>query len=158
MTSTLGTASARSIAASTSHWVQRLRLATMPEPADRWDDPGVGSRVLVVDDDAGFRRAVRDLLVADGFDVVAEAGSAEEAVEVARLTNPEVVLLDVRLPGVDGITAAERLSRLSPRPDVVLVSTRAASTYGPRLRGAPVRGFVAKGDLSGAELRRLLAT
>lgn len=116
----------------------------------------MGARVLVVDDHPGFRAAARALLVADGFDVVAEAGTAAGALEAVRLHRPDLVLLDIRLPDVDGIDLAEELSRLSPRPQVVLVSTRAASVYGPRLREAPVRGFLPKAELSGAELRRLV--
>ena len=116
----------------------------------------MGARVLVVDDHPGFRAAVRALLVADGFEVVAEAGNAVGALEAARALRPDVVLLDIRLPDIDGIDVAEQLSHLSPRPKVVLVSTRAASMYGPRLRDAPVQGFLPKAELSGAKLRRLL--
>lgn len=116
----------------------------------------MGARVLVVDDHPGFRAAVRALLVAEGFEVVAEAETAVGALDEARLHRPDVVLLDIRLPDIDGIDLAEQLSHLSPRPQVVLVSTRAASVYGPRLRDAPVRGFLPKAELSGSELRRLL--
>ncbi len=70
---------------------------------------------------------------------------------------PDLVLLDIQLPGADGFATAELLSRLSPAPAVVLTSSRPASAYGPRLAQAPVRGFVAKSDLSGAALTGFLA-
>lgn len=117
----------------------------------------MGTRVLVVDDHPGFRYAVRALLQAAGFDVVAEAGAADEAVSAAAREHPDLVLLDVRLPGRDGIEVAAELARLSPAPAVVLTSSRPARVYGERLRSAPVAGFVGKGDLDGPTLHRLLA-
>jgi DNA-binding NarL/FixJ family response regulator len=113
--------------------------------------------VLVVDDHAGFRSAVRALLESDGFAVVGQAATGAEALEACSRLHPEVVLLDIRLPDTDGLAVAERLSRLLDPPDVVLVSSREASVYGDRLRSAPARGFLVKGDLSGAALRELLA-
>lgn len=117
----------------------------------------MGSRVLVVDDHAGFRAAARALLEAAGFEVVGEAACGEEAVRATRHSQPDVVLLDVRLPGRDGIEVADDLARLRPRPAVVLVSSRPAGVYGDRLRRAPVTGFLGKSELGGAALRRLLA-
>lgn len=116
----------------------------------------MGTRVLVVDDHPGFRYAARALLQASGFDVVAEAGTADEAVVAAAREEPDLVLLDVRLPGRDGIAVAADLAALDPAPTVVLTSSRPASVYGDRLRAAPVAGFVAKGDLDGAALRAVL--
>ena len=116
----------------------------------------MGSRVLVVDDHAGFRTAARALLEAAGFDVVGEAGTADEALTATVLARPDLVLLDVRLPGRDGIDVAAELARLDRPPAVVLISSRPAAVYGDRLRRAPVRGFLAKADLDGAALRRLL--
>jgi DNA-binding NarL/FixJ family response regulator len=113
--------------------------------------------VLLVDDHEAFRSAARALLEADGFDVVGDAGTGAEAVSLARTLRPDVVLLDVRLPDVDGIAVADDLAALSPRPVVVLVSSRAAAVYGERLRAAPVHGFVAKSQLSGERLREVLA-
>ena len=116
----------------------------------------MGTRVLVVDDHAEFRTATRALLEAEGFDVVGEAGTADEALERARAVAPDVVLLDVRLPGRDGITVAAELQQLHPPPQVVLVSSRSAAAYGARLRDAPVRGFLTKADLDGDRLRGLV--
>ncbi|WUD70799.1 response regulator transcription factor [Streptomyces sp. NBC_00510] len=99
--------------------------------------------VLVVDDHAGFRAAVRGLLEAEDFEVVGEAADATEAVARTQLLKPYLVLLDIRLPGEDGITVAARLAELADPPLVVLVSSRDAAAYGPRLRDAKALGFPA---------------
>lgn len=112
--------------------------------------------VLVVDDHADFLSAARALLEAEGFEVVGEAATGAEALEANERLRPEVVLLDIRLPGLDGIAVAERLAALDHPPAVVLVSSRDASTYGARLRASPARGFLVKGEISGDALRRLL--
>lgn len=112
--------------------------------------------VLVVDDHAGFRTSARALLEADGFDVIGDAASGAEAVAEAERLRPRVVLLDVRLPDTDGIAVAALLAELDDPPQVVLVSSRDAAVYGPRLQQAPASGFLAKSELTGPALRRLL--
>ena len=114
--------------------------------------------VLIVDDHADFLSAARALLQAEGFEVVGEASSGLEALGVDDRLRPEVVLLDVRLPDLDGIAVAERLASLDESPAVVLVSSRDASAYGARLRAVPACGFLAKSELSGDALRQLLDT
>jgi DNA-binding NarL/FixJ family response regulator len=117
---------------------------------------GVSRTVLIVDDHATFRRAVRELLERGGFDVVGEASDGEEAlVEVERLV-PDIVLLDVQLPGLDGFAVAETLARGRRPPAVVLISSRDAVTYGERVTRAPVVAFLPKRELSGARLASLL--
>lgn len=120
------------------------------------DDGAVRRTVLVVDDHAEFRLSARALLEADGFDVIGEAGTGADAVQAVTRLSPDVVLLDIRLPDLDGIAVAELVAHLPDAPDVVLISSRDGSVYGIRLVRAPVRGFLAKSDLSGAALRRLL--
>ena len=66
--------------------------------------------ILIVDDHAGFRAGARALLEADGFDVLGEAADGESAVKQVRRLRPQVVLLDVQLPGLDGFAVAERLA------------------------------------------------
>jgi DNA-binding NarL/FixJ family response regulator len=112
--------------------------------------------VLIVDDHEDFRRSATALLGAEGFDVVgtvADGGAVIEAVERLR---PEVVLLDIQLPDVDGVTVAGLLAGTDDPPHVVLISSRDAASYGPRIVGAPVRGFLAKRELSGASLAALV--
>jgi DNA-binding NarL/FixJ family response regulator len=116
----------------------------------------VRPKVLIVDDHADFRASARALLEAEGFDVVGEAADGEQAVgEVERL-RPDVVLLDIQLPGADGFTVADRLASAGSVAAVVLISSREAAAYGPRAEAAAARGFIAKRDLSGEALAALL--
>jgi DNA-binding NarL/FixJ family response regulator len=112
--------------------------------------------VLIVDDHASFRGSARALLEAQGFAVVGEAGSGTEALERARELRPDVVLLDVQLPDVDGFEVAAELAKEEHPPAVILTSTRDGSDYGARVGSSPARGFVPKAELSGAALAALL--
>ena len=112
--------------------------------------------VLVVDDHPSFRAAARSLLEADGFTVVGEACDGDEALAQTAALRPDVVLLDVQLPGTDGFEVARRLAAMDLPPVVLLISSRTAAAYGDRIVRAPVRGFLDKQALSGAALTRLL--
>jgi DNA-binding NarL/FixJ family response regulator len=123
-----------------------------------WEDGGVvRPSVLIVDDHAPFRDAARSLLDAEGFEVVGEAGDGRDAIAAAQRLQPDVVLLDIQLPDLDGFAVANWLAEAAPATDVVLISSREADTYGTRLTNASARGFLAKRELSGAALARLLA-
>ena len=113
--------------------------------------------VLIVDDHDGFRTGARALLEADGFEVVGEAPDGAAALEAVRRLRPEVVLLDIQLPGIDGFEVAERLATESDPPAVVLISSREPRSYRRQLATSPVRGFIAKGDLSGECLAGLVS-
>jgi DNA-binding NarL/FixJ family response regulator len=115
-------------------------------------------RVLIVDDHASFRALARLLLTADGFDVVGEAGDGAEALDAVRDLRPDVVLLDVQLPGADGFRVARALTDDPSAPAVVLVSSRSRADYGTRVTDSAARGFIAKAELSGDALRRLLGS
>ena len=112
--------------------------------------------VLIVDDHAEFRRSAGELLEAEGFAVVAEAADGEEAIAAVERVQPQIVLLDVQLPGADGFIVAERLSAGRDPPVVVLISSREAAAYGPRLDAAAARGFIPKRELSGSALAALV--
>ena len=117
---------------------------------------GCMKTVLVVDDHPSFRATARALLEAEGFDVVGEAEDGESALaEVARL-DPEIVLLDVQLPDIDGFEVAARLARDGWTPQIVLTSSRDASDFGSLVEESGVRGFVAKDELSGAAIAALV--
>jgi DNA-binding NarL/FixJ family response regulator len=112
--------------------------------------------ILIVDDNAGFRVQARALLLADGFEVVGEAVDGTSGLEAARLLRPDLVLLDVGLPDVEGFEVARALAVDGPPPFVVLTSSREASAYGPRLASSRVLGFIPKDELSGAAIRSLV--
>ena len=85
---------------------------------------GVPVRVLVVDDQPAFRQALATVVAAtDGFVLAGSAASGEEALAVARAVQPRLVLMDVHLPGIDGVEAARRLRAADAAPVVLLLST-----------------------------------
>jgi DNA-binding NarL/FixJ family response regulator len=89
-------------------------------------------RVLIVDDQASFRRIARSVVeLTPGFEVAGEADSGEAALEAARLLRPDLVLMDVQLPGIDGREAARRIlaGASTPAPAVFLLSTYEANDY-----------------------------
>lgn len=110
--------------------------------------------VLIVDDYAPFRESARDLLESGGFEVVAEAEDGAGALRLARELQPDVVLLDVHLPDLDGFEIARRLRDLDPAPEVVLTSSR--DDYAPLVASSAARAFVRKDALSGETLAAAL--
>lgn len=112
--------------------------------------------VLIVDDHADFRASARTLLELEGFEVVGDVGDGEAALDAAARLRPEIVLLDVQLPGADGFAVAERLATQEHPPRVVLISSRRRSSYETRLPGARVAGFLGKHELTGNALAALL--
>ena len=116
----------------------------------------VGASVLIVDDHEDFRKSAASLLGAEGFDVVGSVGDGIAALAAVEHLEPEVVVLDIRLPDIDGFAVAETLAARPRAPVVVLVSSRDASTYAERLSTTTARGFIAKSELSGAAVAALL--
>ena len=112
--------------------------------------------ILIVDDHPSFRATARALLEAEGFDVVGEAEDGASALRAAAELSPDVVLLDVQLPDVDGFEVARRLTGNGRGPAVVLVSSRDCADFGPLVGRSGARGFIAKAELSGAALTALL--
>jgi DNA-binding NarL/FixJ family response regulator len=108
--------------------------------------------VLIVDDHAGFRRAARRLLEAEGYDVTGESATGGEALEAAARLEPEVVLLDIGLPDLDGVEVSARLTRADPTRAVVLTSTRDATECDPLVKTCGARGFIPKSELTGEAL------
>ena len=111
--------------------------------------------VLIVDDHPSFRATARMLLEAEGYAVVGEAPDGLSGITAARELHPDLVLLDVNLPDLDGFDVAARLTNGSG-PAVVLVSSRDSSDFGPLVARSGARGFISKSDLSGATLAALL--
>ena len=113
--------------------------------------------VLVVDDHARFRARARMLLEADGYAVVGEAEDGARGIAAARDLRPDLVLLDVNLPDIDGFDVASRITGGAGAPAVVLVSSRDARDFGPLVSRSGARGFISKADLSGAAVKELVA-
>ncbi|CAN5655778.1 hypothetical protein BH24ACT14_BH24ACT14_17290 [soil metagenome] len=104
--------------------------------------------VLIVDDQAPLRSAARMVVaLSDGFEVVGEAETGESAVELAAELAPDLVLMDVNLPGIDGLEATRQILAGSARPPVIVVlSTYEADEYAPRAAGAGAAAFIAKSE------------
>jgi CheY-like chemotaxis protein len=112
--------------------------------------------ILVVDDHPTFRATARALLEAEGFVVIGEAENGESALEAMERLRPEIVLLDVQLPGIDGFEVAARAAALGAVPQIVLTSSREACDFGSLIEESGARGFIAKDELSGAAMAALL--
>ena len=115
--------------------------------------------VLIVDDQPFFRSAAREVVGAlPGFHAVAEAASGPEAVAAVGELQPELVLLDVRMPGMDGIEAARRIKAGHPRTVVVLISIEDVAGVPSRARSCGAATLVRKQDFGPSLLRELWAT
>lgn len=115
-------------------------------------------RVLIVDDHQSFRTSARQLLETEGFTVVGEASDGRQAIMAAERLEPDVILLDVQLPDLDGFEVAARIAALGLRSAVVLTSSRSLREYGSLVAESPARGFIPKEELSGATLAGLVST
>ena len=123
----------------------------------RYEHPVTRNRVLIVDDHASFRSIASQVLTADGFLIVGEAADGAEAIRACDELHPDIVLLDVQLPDIDGFAVADVLTTRVAPPAVVLVSSRSRIDYGSRIEECRARGYVAKAELSGNTVRRLLS-
>jgi CheY-like chemotaxis protein len=112
--------------------------------------------VLIVDDHLSFRATARTLLESEGFEVVGEAGDGSEALESVKRLRPDVVLLDVQLPDMDGFEIAAQMGTNGDRPQIILTSSRDAAEFGSLIERSPALGFVPKAELSGGRLAELL--
>jgi DNA-binding NarL/FixJ family response regulator len=117
----------------------------------------VRKTVLIVDDHPSFRTSARRMLETDGYEVVGEAADGGSAIDAVRELHPDVVLLDIRLPDVDGFQVAERLAANGAASAIVLTSSRDRSDFGYEIDASPAHGFIPKSELS-AEAITLLIT
>lgn len=112
--------------------------------------------ILIVDDHDGFRAWARQMLEREGLVVVGEASSGAGAVRAARSLLPDLVLLDVRLPDVNGFAVADQMATAAHPPAIVMTSSHDPSDFRRRMETSPARGFVAKSELSRAALEQFL--
>src|SRR2546428_9565541 len=101
-------------------------------------------RVLLADDHEVVRQALRALLERHGFQVVGEAADGRAAVDAVCRVRPDVVVLDVAMPLLNGVDAARELSRMSPATRVILLTALEDAHFVPEALQAGVRGFVMK--------------
>jgi two-component system, NarL family, nitrate/nitrite response regulator NarL len=116
----------------------------------------MATTVLVVDDHSGFRSCARRMLEREGYDVVAEAEDGLSAVALAGELQPQLALVDVYLPDIDGFEVATRLAELEAAPAVVLISSRDRAELDPLVPASAARGFVPKDELSKEALEELI--
>jgi DNA-binding NarL/FixJ family response regulator len=103
--------------------------------------------ILIADDHAVFRRGLASLLrERDGWEIVAEAGDGEEAVRLAETLRPRIALLDVEMPRLAGIEAAQRIRSVSPESRIVVLSMYADVRYQERAREAGASAYALKSE------------
>ncbi|GAA1003657.1 ANTAR domain-containing response regulator [Streptomyces thermogriseus] len=121
--------------------------AEPPQPADVSDDkshrPPLTTRVVIAEDEALIRLDLKEMLEEEGYRVVGEAGDGERAVELAREHRPDLVILDVKMPKLDGISAAERIAeeRIAP---VLMLTAFSQRELVERARDAGAMAYLVK--------------
>ncbi len=132
----------------------RQRLLRIRKPS--WEGKGeamkhdrsalISARVLVVDDHEIVRSAVTTFLMSEGFTIVGQAVSGEDAIRLATATQPDIVIMDVRMPGMGGIRATRDLRAVSPKSQVVGWSVTADRDTVLSMMEAGACAFVPKGE------------
>jgi DNA-binding NarL/FixJ family response regulator len=115
----------------------------------------MSSRILIADDCSTIRRTVRNLLEREGFDVVGEAADGAEAVRLAEELSPDVIVLDLSMPVLDGLEAAREIHRLRPQTPLILLTIHTAEENILAAMRAGILACVAKSD-AGEDLPRAI--
>jgi DNA-binding NarL/FixJ family response regulator len=122
-----------------------------------WDHAEVPLRCLIVDDNANFLEAAASLLQREGVTVVGVASSIADALQQARESSPDVILVDIVLGRESGFDLARRLAEMdTDGPTVILISTHAEADFADLIEEAPAAGFMPKSQLSAGTIHRLL--
>jgi two-component system invasion response regulator UvrY len=112
--------------------------------------------VVTVDDQAVFRRVAREVIEATaGFRALGEASCGEEALRLADQVDPDLVLVDVRMPGIDGLETTRRLVAAHPESVVVLISTEDVAAIPAAAESCGAAELIRKEEFAPATLRRL---
>jgi signal transduction histidine kinase len=122
----------------------RSRVATILFPSARPESPAAPPRLLVVDDNDGFRESLVALLVSGGMEVVGEAAGGREALELAGRLEPDVVLMDVRMPHMDGVETTRQLKAAHPKMRVVALTAQEDDATVREMLVAGASGYVTK--------------
>lgn len=104
-------------------------------------------RILLADDHPTVRQHVRALLEEEGYEVVGEASNGRDAVQVARRLRPDLTILDVSMPALNGFAAAAEILRDAPQTRVILLTVNTEPSYVQRALRAGIRGYVVKSQL-----------
>lgn len=111
-------------------------------------------RVLVVDDQAPFREVAKTVVsMTDGFELVGEASTGEASVEMARSLNPDLILMDVNLPGISGLDATKRILSESDTVVILVLSTYEAEEYAPRVAEVGAAAYIPKSEFGPDRLK-----
>jgi len=104
-------------------------------------------RVLIVDDQEPFRSAAKMVVeLTDGFEFVGEAGSGEDGIRMVEELSPDLVLMDIKMPGMDGLEATRQILEDNPGARVVVLSTYEAGEFEERAHEAGAIAFISKSD------------
>jgi DNA-binding NarL/FixJ family response regulator len=110
-------------------------------------------QVLICDDQEAFRAAAREVVNAtDGFEVVGETVTGEESIVAAGRLRPNLVLMDVHLPGIDGLEASRRIKAQRAEVVVLLLSTYDSEDFATRIAESGASAFIAKGSFGSDSL------
>lgn len=129
----------------------------MPRPWRCGTMAAVAQTVVIVDDHAGFRAQAAGLLEAAGYEVVGSCPDGRSGLAAIAALSPDVALVDVQLPDIDGFALIAHLDGGSDGPAIVLISSREAADYGGRLGRSGAVGFITKAELSARSLAQVIA-
>ncbi|WP_089392296.1 response regulator transcription factor [Pseudomonas delhiensis] len=113
------------------------------------------AKVVLVDDHPAIRLAIKVLLQQEGHEIVGETGNGVEAVSIVRAHAPEIVILDIGIPQLNGLEVISRVKTMSPKPRILILTSQPAELFAARCLKAGANGFITK-DESLTELQRAI--